>query len=247
MEDASPSGACIRLRAPIQIGSTIRVNWRWGEFTGVTKYCRRDGMEYVTGIQRHTEEMVQTPPLRIGPQSENAAITVSQSSMGKSQGLPIHQEGGTNEISHASHKTEIITVVPCALSQMPGGAGQATYSKESPRSSLPLGPGVSTSTEIEIQRPELSEERKPMATKWLDMALKRQKPDAAPNGTNGARTPDKAALTAAAPPDRAQINSDTKNRPRPHGDLQSAEDIYRAAGIITPNGIQHHEGHRNDQ
>lgn len=73
-----------------------------------------------------------------------------------------------------------------------------------------------------------------MATKWLDMALKRQKPDAPLNGANGARTPDKVAPTVAAPPDRVQINSDTKNRPRPHGDLQSAEDIYRAAGIINP-------------
>ena len=73
-----------------------------------------------------------------------------------------------------------------------------------------------------------------MATKWLDMALKRQKPDASPDGTKGARVPDKVAPTAAAPPDRVQINPDSTNRPRPHGDLQSAEDIYRAAGIINP-------------
>jgi hypothetical protein len=72
--------------------------------------------------------------------------------------------------------------------------------------------------------------RTPMSTKWLDQALKRQKQDA-PNGkTNGSSEPGDWTHAEAPPADKIPAKGITK----PQGDLQSMEDIYRAAGIMNP-------------
>lgn len=52
MEDKSLSGACIRLNLPIQVGTKLWVQWRFEEFSGIAKYCRSEGAEYVVGIRR---------------------------------------------------------------------------------------------------------------------------------------------------------------------------------------------------
>ncbi len=52
MEDRSPGGACIRLKARIPVDTRVKVEGRWQKFTGVTRYCRPDGRDFVVGIQR---------------------------------------------------------------------------------------------------------------------------------------------------------------------------------------------------
>src|SRR5690348_3158189 len=52
LEDKSPGGACIRVKSPIGVGSKLRVHCRREQFTGVSKYCRNDGKEFLVGIQR---------------------------------------------------------------------------------------------------------------------------------------------------------------------------------------------------
>jgi hypothetical protein len=54
MEDKSPGGACIRLKTRIGVGSRLKVQGRWQQFSGVTRYCRPDGHDFVVGIQRDT-------------------------------------------------------------------------------------------------------------------------------------------------------------------------------------------------
>ena len=52
LEDTSPSGACIRLKTPITVGSRITVKWHREQFSAVTKNCRTDGSEYLLGVRR---------------------------------------------------------------------------------------------------------------------------------------------------------------------------------------------------
>jgi hypothetical protein len=56
MEDTSPSGACIRLPRSIRTGSEVTVKRRSEEFSGITRYCRRDGADYVLGLKRISKE-----------------------------------------------------------------------------------------------------------------------------------------------------------------------------------------------
>jgi hypothetical protein len=48
----STTGACLRVKGEIEVGARVRVQSRWEEFCGVTKYCRSDGDGYLVGIQR---------------------------------------------------------------------------------------------------------------------------------------------------------------------------------------------------
>lgn len=52
LEDASLSGACIRVKVPLAVGSKLTVKWQWEEFAGVVRNCRGDGREFLLGIRR---------------------------------------------------------------------------------------------------------------------------------------------------------------------------------------------------
>ena len=73
-----------------------------------------------------------------------------------------------------------------------------------------------------------------MPTKWLDVALRRQKQDA-PNGKSSV-TPVPGIQTSqqGSSADKTYANLSGKNLAKSQGDLQPLEDIYRAAGIMNP-------------
>jgi hypothetical protein len=52
LEDTSPSGACIRLKTAITIGSRLTVKWHREQFSAVARNCRRDGREFLLGVHR---------------------------------------------------------------------------------------------------------------------------------------------------------------------------------------------------
>jgi hypothetical protein len=56
MENRSTSGACVRVARAIEVGAQLRIRSHWEEFTGVAKYCRPDGKEFLVGIQRDLEK-----------------------------------------------------------------------------------------------------------------------------------------------------------------------------------------------
>lgn len=56
MVNRSAGGACIRLRHVIPVETKLRVQWRWEQFTGTSRWCRADGKDYLVGIQRDPEE-----------------------------------------------------------------------------------------------------------------------------------------------------------------------------------------------
>ncbi len=55
LEDKSPSGACIRMKKQVEVGAKLRVCGRFEEFSGVVRYCRSEGWDYVVGLQRESE------------------------------------------------------------------------------------------------------------------------------------------------------------------------------------------------
>ena len=214
MEDKSPSGSCIRVKTPIGVGSTVKIKWRWEEYSGTVKYCRSDGGEYVLGIQRDIK--IQAPP------SPPAILPVPEKSLGYANSIPAtsiqttpnQQDNVPSEISQPVIKTaDSPILLPSERADTPPSAELQTQQ---------------TSTVL------VGKERAPMTTKWLDNALKRQKPEA-PNGkTNGASVPGNWTPVQAAPAVVSQANSGGKERAKSQGDLQSIEDIYRVAGIINP-------------
>ena len=62
LEDTSASGACFRVKVPIEAGTRVRVSWCRDDFSGTTRWCRAADGEYVMGMRR--DEVARTAPDR---------------------------------------------------------------------------------------------------------------------------------------------------------------------------------------
>jgi hypothetical protein len=245
-EDRSLSGACIRVKTAIRIGSLVKIKWRWEAFSGVAMYCLPDRGEYILGIRRNGKAHVQSSPVRTDPLQESVGSIVQPVSAEKIQSGPKQQEDNSNEIP-ASPKTDSIPIVgsPIAPAVAPQGVvGQGMGSQDSPPLSQPKKFDAPKGTELQTGLASSGKERTRTSTKWLDSALGRQKQDA-PNGkiTGVKVTVDRARAEASpagkvyaegAPADRSPSSTGGTAHAKPLGDLQSIEDVYRGAGIMNP-------------
>jgi hypothetical protein len=237
IEDRSLSGLCIRVKTPIHVGSEVKVKWRWDGFSGITRYCRPDQGEYVIGIQRFRKDMqmrvLRTDPFREGPTSNVSSLKIVDKPI-----APKAQESNPIEKATPSSKSGNVPVVPSAPAPAVAPKteiGHRTDSKDSFREARSKESDASGGNEPPIKQPSPGKGRTQMSTKWLDTALGRQKQDAPEPKTNGT-----SALggnhppTQASPTEKVQREVITMGPVKAQGDLQSMDDIYRAAGIMNP-------------
>lgn len=52
MENRSAHGACIRIKAKVGVGARLYIRSHREQFSGIAKYCRVDGKEFLVGIQK---------------------------------------------------------------------------------------------------------------------------------------------------------------------------------------------------
>ena len=55
LEDTSRSGACIRVKRPVTIGSRLTIKWHREQFSGIARNCRRDGGDFLLGVRREVD------------------------------------------------------------------------------------------------------------------------------------------------------------------------------------------------
>src|SRR5437764_4601954 len=67
LEDTSRSGACLRVNAPIEIGSRVQIKWHREQFSAVTRNCRRDGRDFLLGVRR--DGQISSPLMRLQDQA----------------------------------------------------------------------------------------------------------------------------------------------------------------------------------
>jgi hypothetical protein len=121
MENKSAGGACIRVKARIGVGSEVRVQWRWEKFSGIAKYCRSEGREYLVGLQRVAMKS-ELPTISNRPVSTDVALREnvrgSEAAVqeGKPQDLPKREESKASEIVVAKPKVESAPIVRTANS-----------------------------------------------------------------------------------------------------------------------------------
>jgi hypothetical protein len=116
MENRSVSGACIRLKPPIQVDTRLRVHWRWEEFTGVARYCRSDGREHVVGILRDKgkQAILEAPPLTDVSVRDDAQSSEAGVSPAIIESMPKLLENLPSEIALARLKLDAVPVLPIA-------------------------------------------------------------------------------------------------------------------------------------
>jgi hypothetical protein len=227
MEDRSPSGACIRLRTPIALGSKLRIDSLREHFQGIARYCRKDGVEYVLGIQKDADNasalpiaIDSSPPhpaakppiaspspvvkLRTAQAITAASSTVTLAPGSRSPTVPLH----------VSNRAPTVTSVPARVQQ-------------------PIDRIALQGALLPPQAPSAAKVRIDMPTKWFSQSSKGQKRDlpedkssAAPLAAGGAAKDVLAEKTAS---DIARSGIAGLQ-----GDLLSMDDVYRAAGILSP-------------
>jgi hypothetical protein len=103
MENTSNSGACIRVKKPIDVGAKLRVQWRWEEFSGAARYYRKEGIDYLVGIQRDAKKSAvakkvaaASVPAREGLKNGERNVSVSAV---RAEQLPKQEESKPKEIA----------------------------------------------------------------------------------------------------------------------------------------------------
>jgi hypothetical protein len=251
MEDKSAGGACIRLKTAIESGSRLTIQSQWDSFSGVAKYCRREGREYVVGIQRDTP--VNSKPKRGAASPVGVAQTKSRPVISP----PSRSERLSWQATPPDRKRDASPARPPAntsaraarntAAMLPRGFGSkavkktVTQDKEKPRVPPPKEPEALRPTDLQTKPPpqkkaEAGKAWKLMARKWLDLKPWHSKPESV--GASGDRTvtasnESEGEMSNRVSPSTEYIPS-AEVVPRPAVELLPMEDVCRSAGIMAP-------------
>lgn len=253
MEDKSPGGACIRVKTPIGVGSKLRIQWRFEQFSGTARYCRSEGREYIVGIQRDTTRSSipnQPAPMDVPPLEDVSSSDLLLPPV-KIPSLPARQESKLNENSIAEPKVESAPMVPTATNAAAGPPSGVLYEMDERDRLL-----ISELQEFDaLQRTQLQtkslpkerqsgKERKHMRPKWLELPWhdKQEGPSESGSGNgeasgdgngNGKSEKEKYMPHLTQPMEKAPVHS-AREVPNFQVELLPMEDIYRGAGIMNP-------------
>jgi hypothetical protein len=252
MEDRSTGGACIRVKTAISVGSRVRIQWRFDQFSGSAKYCRGVGKEFLVGIQRDNSKGADPVLKARAPQEKvHAAALIVET-----QSLPKPQESGpaATPMHHRSMENALeLRSAAFAREAPPDRIRFQTNATERADIPQPQQLGKFQQAESEQAEPtepppnskEARKERKPMARKWLELTPWRSKQD----GLNLSR--EEEGIASGSPSNDVSIDEENRmahfsqptEKPSAHGarevpkfrvELLPMEDIYRAAGIMNP-------------
>jgi hypothetical protein len=97
MENRSTHGACVRMKAPVAVGKRVYIQSHREEFSGIAKYCREDGKEFLVGIHRdavnHPAPRKPAPANALTPQTAREAPRPSEAAATPAK----HQNGPRRE------------------------------------------------------------------------------------------------------------------------------------------------------
>lgn len=115
MENTCDSGACIRVKKQIDVGTKLRAQWRWEEFSGVARYCRKEGINYLVGIQRDAKKnVVVKKAAAVGVPARESLKTGERNdsvSAVRAEELPKRQESKLKEIANVKEEVESVPIV----------------------------------------------------------------------------------------------------------------------------------------
>jgi hypothetical protein len=211
LEDTSKSGACIRVKRPLAVGSMLTIKWYREQFCAVARNCRRDGREFLLGVRRAPEVAptgkVEPAPLPIEQKSQMEKPTSSN-----------------NTIAAAAEATlpSITVFRPHVARPSPSTADRET------RPAIAVNAASHLSTASRSQDTLPSPERKVMEPKTIFPHFWHRKQDSRPSDEGApARS-----RVMEAPVNRSSTSESSPSGPR--GELLGYEDIYRAAGVMSP-------------
>jgi hypothetical protein len=243
LEDTSLSGACLRVKVPVAIGSAMRVNSYRERFSGTARYCRTDRRDFVVGIQKDKNVNrfladVLVPSLAPSVSARNAAIpaareTVHEDVRENVLDTPREENNKRAELPSESQKPPVastlrarpaVAVMPSrdAVSVTPTNpAAQPTFNRHLSQNESTDSPPPAR---FQFQSPRSGNPkgRENMANKWSDLAPWRQKQAGKESDASAANTQAASASSNQADPGVRRENS--KSNSNPTAPLEAAAD-----------------------
>lgn len=234
MEDTSLSGACVRVNRSFDVGSRVTIKWHREQFPAIAKNCRYDGKDFLVGVRRLAErlqpalpphaEPVPPKPAPFGPavaatNNFPAPPDVHNGKMAPkpeivSPGASLKPMKPADTFPRTIQTGNDVQVQASALGQIAVPRPPALTVLRSPGSSTPPQNRGSSSLQ----------ERKAMASKSIFPKFwGRPQDEDAPKHATHKEVPVNSSKAPAAEPMSV-----------PGRDLLSYDDIYHAAGIMTP-------------
>ena len=235
MEDTSRSGACVRVKRSFDIGSRVTIKWHREQFSAIAKNCRSDGRDFLVGLRRDADRNCAQPGLPAPAEPKPAKPPASAPTLAN-KNLPATAQACNANIAA---KPQIqFPNTSLKLAKLAGTSASAVRPQKEiqtqasalaqivvrRRSAAARSPGSSTS--LQDQGSSSRHERKAMASKSIFPKFWRRPQDE--------DAPKHAALK------EAPMNSSLSKAPAaeanivPARDLLSYDDIYHAAGIMSP-------------
>ncbi|MGA8272967.1 MAG: hypothetical protein WB919_15500 [Candidatus Sulfotelmatobacter sp.] len=253
MEDKSLSGACIRVKTPIAVGTRLNVRWQFEQFSAITKYCRRDGLEFVVGVQRDKNSTV-IPQNRSEATTAAAGVKDRASSVAaaKNSSVPGQPDRRSAEIAEAklAVKSEPVARGSTRLERLSArGAGREIDNRYRLRASRMQEASGVRRTEVRTRQPpkdrEAGKEREVMKRKWFDLAPWRHKQEAPSMNSESksevggggmwqVKSQNEKVESRAASPAAKIVPQAAESAANYQLELLPVEDIYCAAGIMNP-------------
>lgn len=237
MENKSAGGACIRLSQKLSVGTRVLIEGQWDRFSGEARYCRKDGREYLIGIQKdRTERPIGTRAKAKSGAENSGTLPDVEALMRRMK----ERERGTE--GNAEQGAGATSVPKRRMSDwmeglMPPEKEREVWSEEKrARVQAEQAQGLEGVAEKERQIPEAArseeagEERKHMRRKWFDVGHKDE--DEGTNGNVGGKMEvSNRAAVVSAPMETREADEEGASAQL---ELLSMEDIYRMAGILAP-------------
>ena len=225
LEDKSAGGACVWVKTPITVGSRLRIQWRFEQFSGIAKYCRSEGSEYRVGIQR--DEIYTPIPTRTVAHGPHESKTIEPAPTAARIESPTtyesnHEINGdrTATIAHSEAKLNSRLIEPARTDLSSPGSNSTEP---------PIEPSA--------RRKDAGTERKRMQRNWLGLPHWHHNQDALGGNGNGNSHGEGEKESITRNPSHAmEMLADSTQKPvfGFQAELLPIEDIYRDAGIMNP-------------
>ncbi len=240
IEDVSLAGACIRLSVPIGVGEKLKIKWRKEQFSGITKYCRRDGGDYVLGVRRETSES----EAQNGVLPHEATTSLPAASSAKIQDAPAHYDTKVQESPKARLAPAPAPIAvtappsPIAPEALPKAANESEAANKSAPPSDPSSkhspePDASRSDELHAREPSQRQERTIVFNKLLNRGPERQQQKVQEEISDDTKARVISTSAKASRENHTTSNAKASGLPSNQGSLLSLQDIYLAVGIMS--------------
>jgi len=221
LEDTSPAGACVRVHQAFSVGSRVTIRWHREQFSAIARNCRNDGRDFLLGVLRE--------PHGGSPQKQAVVSVAAESSTAEPPKPNSNADPAPMSPKADSSKPRYLTP---AIPNRERNVDRAKHNPDFPgdrRSSRGLdrateSPPLTARLGRQGSGTSLHSERKVMQSKTLFPQFWRRRQDG--------DAPAKSTSTEA-PVNKPTIHT-TESASGPRGDQLSYEDIYRAAGILSP-------------